>query len=122
MANKPKGFIQEVLTGFFVLAVIVLLAFFTIIISGVDLIYGRQSRLYTVSFENVGALKLQDPVLVRGMKVGNVQNMVLGEDAVLVTFRIKSQVELKEDYAITVSQTTLLGGSCLEVTTGKTEK
>lgn len=121
MANKPKGYIQEVLTGFFVLAVIVLLAFFTIIISGVDLIYGRQSRAYTVSFDNVGALKVQDPVLVRGMKVGSVQNMVLGEDAVLVTFRLQSQVELKEDYVITVSQTTLLGGSCLEVSTGRAE-
>ena len=68
---KVQGYFQEVVTGVFVAAVIALLAFFTIVISGVDLLRGSSTVLRKVRFENIGALKVQDPVFVRGMKVVN---------------------------------------------------
>jgi phospholipid/cholesterol/gamma-HCH transport system substrate-binding protein len=118
MANKPKGYIQEILTGIFVLAVVLLLGYFTIVISGNNLFQPKTENEYTVAFENVGALKIQDPVFVRGLKVGNVQKMELRQDGVLVTFRMDKSVALREDYRITVGQTSLLGGTCLEVMPG----
>jgi phospholipid/cholesterol/gamma-HCH transport system substrate-binding protein len=121
MAHKPKGYFQEVLTGMFVVAVVLLLAYFTIVISGNNLFYPKTETEYTVLFDNVGALKLQDPVFVRGLKVGSVQKMTLQETGVCVTFRMDQAVALRDDYQITVNQTSLLGGTCLEVQPGVSE-
>lgn len=115
---KAQGYFQEVVTGVFVTAVIVLLAFFTIVISGVDLLRGSSSVLRKVSFEHIGALKVQDPVYVRGMKVGSVQALALGQGAVEATLRIDANVTLRQDYAITVGATSLLGGSCVQIAEG----
>lgn len=121
MANRSKGYIQEVLTGIFVLAVILLLGYFTIVISGHNFLQTTKDIEYSVTFENVGALKIQDPVFVRGLKVGSVQKMVLRSDGVVVTFRMNPDVQLREDYTITVAQTSLLGGTCLDLQPGVSE-
>ena len=118
MANKAQSVLPEVITGVFVAGVVALLAFFTIVISGVDWLRGKHTVLRRVSFENVGALRVQDPVNVRGMKVGSVQALALGEGCVWVTFRMNADVALYEDYGVTVGQTSVLGGSCLEVEQG----
>lgn len=118
MANKPKGYIQEVLTGIFVLAVVILLGYFTIVISGGGVLGSMEEVEYTATFDNVGALKLQDPVFVRGLKVGSVQKMILRPDGVSVTFRMHPDVKLRDDYSLTVGQTSLLGGTCLNVNPG----
>lgn len=115
---KAQGHFQEVVTGIFVAAVIAVLAFFTIIISGVDLLRGTSSVLRKVRFEHIGALKVQDPVFVRGMKVGSVQTLTLGQGAVEATLRVDANVTLHEDYAITVGATSLLGGSCVQIDEG----
>lgn len=115
---KVQGYFQEVVTGVFVAAVIALLAFFTIVISGVDLLRGSSTVLRKVRFENIGALKVQDPVFVRGMKVGSVQAMELGAGAVEVTLRIDEKVVLREDCAVTVGTISLLGGSCVQIAEG----
>lgn len=114
----PKGYFQEIVTGIFVAAVVVSLAFFTIVISGVDLLRGSRSTLRRVRFESIGALKVQDPVFVRGMKVGSVQALELGQGAVEVTLRVDDKVRLREDYAITVGTVSLLGGSSVLIAEG----
>lgn len=118
MINKSQRILPEVMTGVFVLAVIALLGFFTIIISGVDWLRGTNTVLRRVAFENVGQLKVQDPVTVRGMKVGSVQELNMGDGCVWVTFRIKANVPLYSDCTVSVAQTSLLGGSCLEIVQG----
>ena len=119
MVNRSQSVLSEVLTGIFVVAVIALLAFFTIVISGVDWLHGTQTVLWRARFEKVGALRVQDPVHVRGMKVGSVQSLELGEGCVWVGFRMGADVPLYGDYALEVAQTSLLGGSCLEVVQGQ---
>ncbi|MDO5462514.1 MAG: MlaD family protein [bacterium] len=121
MSHQPKGYIQEVLTGIFVLAVVLLLGYFTIVISGTNFLNPTKEVEYQVTFENVGALKVQDPVFVRGLKVGSVQKMALRSDGVIVTFRMNPDVQLKEDYTLTVAQTSLLGGTCLDLQPGVME-
>lgn len=118
MAAKNRSLLPEVITGVFVTAIVALLAFFTIVISGMDLIRGRKSVVRTVHFSHVGALKEQDPVLVRGMKVGSVQHLRLGEDCVIVTLRLTEEAELHTDSVVTVAQTSVLGGTCLEIIPG----
>ncbi len=121
MANKSQSHLQEILTGIFVVAVVGVLIFFTIIISGMDLIHGSKSMQRQVMFTHIGTLKVQDPVYVRGLKVGNVQSLALRDGGVLVTLRMNTAVTLREDYQVTVGQTSMLGGSCLEIVEGEGE-
>ena len=121
MANT-HGYIKDILTGVFLLAIVALLIFFTIVISGVDLIRGRNTRVCYVHFTDVGALKEQDPVFVRGLKVGSVQNLELLPDTVRVKLTLDQNVTLRKDYKVTVGKTSMLGGTCLQITEGTSEE
>lgn len=115
MATKTRSILPEIITGVFVVAIVALLVFFTVVISGMDLIHGRTSILRSVKFEHVGSLKVQDPVLVRGMKVGSVQSLRLGNQCVIATIRLHEEVPLTVETSVTVSQLSVLGGSCMEI-------
>ncbi|MBR4945983.1 MAG: MCE family protein [Kiritimatiellae bacterium] len=117
MANS-HGYIKDILTGIFLLAIVGLLAFFTIVISGVDMIRGRNTCARYVRFMDVGALKEQDPVYVRGLKVGSVQSLELLPNAVQVKLILDQQVTLRKDYKVTVGKTSMLGGTCVQITEG----
>lgn len=121
MATKTQSILPEIITGVFVVAIVALLVFFTVVISGMDLIYGRTSVARLVKFEHVGSLKEQDPVLVRGMKVGSVQNLSLGNQCVIATIRLNEDVPLSSETTVSVGQTSVLGGSCLEIDPGEGE-
>ena len=59
--NGRKGdLFAEVAVGVFMLGIIALLAYFTIIISGVDVLHGRHKVVAKVEFTDVGGLKNQD--------------------------------------------------------------
>ena len=118
MSAKSQSLLPDLLTGLFVLAVVALLAFFTIVISGVDLLRGRRDVLREARFQNVGTLRAQDPVTVRGMKVGAVQSLTLAGDHVLVTFTIDQDVPLQADAHAAVAATSVLGGSALTLDQG----
>lgn len=118
MSAKSQSILPEVITGLFVAAVIALLAFFTIVISGVDLLRGRHRSVREARFAHVGALKVQDPVHVRGMKVGSVQELRLGDGCVIATLTLDADVPLRADATVSVAQTSVLGGTCLEIEQG----
>mgnify|MGYP003305436378 FL=1 len=79
MSSKRKDSFSEVIVGIFMLAVLSLLVYFTIVISGVDVIGGRSKLEASVVFTDVGGLKEQDNVMYRGTKVGKVERIILGE-------------------------------------------
>lgn len=118
MSQLKKSYMQEIMVGLFMVAVLALLGFFTIVISGVDLVRGRQRVERIVRFENVGSLRTQDSVIVRGLPVGRVQSMKLADGAVNVTISIDSKVQLREGYQINVASASVLGGSRLEIDEG----
>ena len=118
MSAKSQSRLPDLLTGLFVLAVVALLAFFTIVISGVDILRGRHDVLREARFENVGTLRAQDPVTVRGMKVGTVQSLCLAQDHVIVTFSIDAAVPLQADAHADIASTSVLGGSALALDQG----
>lgn len=117
MANS-HGYIKDILTGVFLVAIVALLIFFTVIISGVDMLRGRNTNVCFVQFPDVGALKEQDPVYVRGFKVGSVQSLKLVPGAVEVKLTLDASVALREDYSITIGKTSMLGGTCVQITEG----
>lgn len=116
--KKNSEFFSELVVGFFMVAILCILAYFTIVISGIDLIKGKTSVPITVKFDNVGGLKVRDPVVLRGMNVGSVDGMELKGNKVEVTVLISDTVDLKEGYKFQICSGSLLGGNYLSIEEG----
>lgn len=111
--KKNNDVFSEVIVGIFMVAVIALLGYFTIIISGVDVLFGRTRTAATVVFDDVGGLKERDNVVYRGMKVGSVEKITLGASNITVRILIDDDVVLRSGYRVSVAALSLLGGNYL---------
>ncbi len=117
MAAKPR-IIQELITGSFMVAVLAVLLFFTIVISNAEWLHSVKHDTLTVAFDHVGALKDEDPVMVRGYRIGSVKSMRLKADCIEVALAVPKDLTLREDYIITVGSTSVLGGSKIDIDIG----
>ena len=63
MSSNRKDSFSEAIVGVFMLAVLALLVYFTIIVSGVDVFGNRKMVSVDVAFEDVGGLKEHDHVM-----------------------------------------------------------
>ena len=104
---------SEVVVGVFMVAVLALLVYFTVVISGVDVLFGREKALARIAFTDVGGLKERDNVVYRGMKVGIVEKIELAPTNVMVTVLVDRGVVLREGCHASVSALSLLGGNYL---------
>jgi len=120
--KKNNDLFSEVIVGVFMIAVISLLAYFTIVISGVDLVLGRAMTSAVVEFPDVGGLKERDSVVYRGMKVGTVDSIALAPTSIIVRINVARDVVLRSSYRITVASNSLLGGNFLQLDEGEGEK
>lgn len=119
MSNRSKEMFNEIIVGFFVAGVFALLIFFTIVISGVDLIAGRKKDTLTVLFPAVGGLRAHDNVVVRGMPVGTVKDLQLAEQGVRVQLSVDRNVVVRENnYRVRIASSSLLGGNMLTIDEG----
>lgn len=121
MSSKKKDSFSEAIVGLFMLAVLALLVYFTIIISGVDVLQGRKKVDATVVFRDVGGLKDHDNVMYRGTKVGGVERIELGDEDIKVVIEIDRGVVLREGYRIAVCNLSMLGGNYLLLEEGDGE-
>lgn len=113
MKRKRSDVFAETMVGVFMAAVLALLAYFTIVISGVDIIAGRSKVSLTVEFADVGGLKDRDSVMYRGMKVGVIDAISLDGKTVKMTALVDDSVVLREKYRISVASFSVLGGNYL---------
>ena len=111
--KKQSDVFSEIIVGAFMIGVLALLAYFTIVISGVDILCGKQRVNAKIAFDDIGGLKERDSVIYRGMKVGIVEDIELGGGGVTLTANITRDVVMRESYRITVASTSLLGGNYL---------
>ena len=121
MSRKNSDVFSEVVVGIFMVAVIALLGYFTIIISGVDMVFGRRRAQATITFRDVGGLKERDNVVYRGMKVGSVEKITLGPSNILVQVSVDDDVVLRQSCRASVSALSLLGGNYLLLEEGTGE-
>ena len=121
MKKKRSDIFAETVVGIFMTAVLALLAYFTIVISGVDILVGRAKVPVTVEFPDVGGLKDRDSVMYRGMKVGVIDKISLGGEKVTMVARVDGNVVLREKYRISVASFSLLGGNYLLLEEGTGE-
>ena len=119
MSRKNSDVFAEVIVGIFMVAVLALLAYFTIVISGVDLLLGRAKTSATFVFRDVGGLKERDSVMYRGMKVGAVERIELGSSNITVRVKVDSSVVMRETGQASVAALSLLGGNYLLLEEGK---
>lgn len=119
MRGRRSDAFSEVATGIFVLAVLAVLVYFTVVISGVDLVFGRERRRVDIAFDQVGGLKEHDNVMYRGTKVGTVERITLSPTNLTVTVEIDKSVALREGYSVNVRSLSLLGGNYLELEEGE---
>ena len=73
---------------------------------------------YEVLFPNIGSLEVGDPVSVLGVKKGEVKNIELSGNDVLVTFNLTKDVELKSDAKFTVMNIGLMGERFINIVPG----
>ena len=117
--KRNKDLFSEVVVGVFMLVVFVVLAYFTIVVSGVDILVGRARVVASVQFPDVGGLKDRDSVMYRGMKVGTVEQIDLRGTNVVVMMRVNRDVILRETCRISVEPLSLLGGNYLLLEEGQ---
>lgn len=111
--KKNSEFFSECVVGIFMVAVLGLLAYFTIIISGIDLLRGTAKVPMRAVFRDVGGLKIRDPVILRGMTVGTVDGMALTNGRVNVSLLVRRDVKLREGCRLSIYSSSLLGGNYL---------
>ena len=119
MSRKNSDVFSEVVVGIFMVAVIALLGYFTIIISGMDMLFGRTRAKATIAFQDVGGLKERDNVVYRGMKVGAVEKITLSPSNILVQVSVNDDVILRKSCRVSVAASSLLGGNYLLLEEGK---
>jgi phospholipid/cholesterol/gamma-HCH transport system substrate-binding protein len=117
--RNNKEVFSEIIVGVFMTAVLGLLVYFTIIISGIEVFGGKSKVPVAVRFSDVGGLKVRDSVMLRGMTVGSVSEMKLQNGGVRVMLLVQRDVVFREGYSISVCAGSLLGGNYLLIVEGK---
>ena len=111
--RRSSNVFAHAVVGFFMVALVALLAYFTIVVSGVDLLSGRSRRPVNMVFEQVAGLKERDSVMFRGTKVGVVERISVTPSNLVVVAVVDDRVVLREGCRASVCSLSMLGGSYL---------
>lgn len=114
--DRAKQAKLELIVGLFMFLILAALAYFTIILS-FDNIFTKSYRIQ-VLFEDVTGLIRGDKVYVQGVDVGRVGDMTIQRDGVVVGITLKYQLDLREDYEISVQSSSVLGGKYIAIKQG----
>ncbi len=102
-----------------IVVTIALFIFVLGIIWGKDIDIFSRRLLLVVHFDNVYGLERSDPVLVRGIKQGEVQRISLKPEYVEVHLWVKQNVELFTDLTVTIENRELIGGKQIAIDPGQ---
>ena len=119
--RKKNDTFAQMIVGLFMVTILLLLGYFTIVISGVDIVMGRERARLRVAFEQIGGLKEHDGVMYRGAKVGTVERIEVTPTNLIVTASVDGSIVLREGCSATVCSLSMLGGNCLQIEEGRGE-
>jgi len=106
---------NEVLVGAVVLGAIALAVAGTVWLSQAR--FGRNDQVQAARFRIIGGLKTGDPVVLRGVGIGRVEQIALGAaNWVDVTLRLRGTIELPAQPVAIISSTTLFGDWGVQIT------
>ncbi len=101
-----------------------IVVFTAIILLTLGIIWGKKLPVFTryttynAVFNNVQGLEKNDPVMVHGIKKGEVTDIKLLKDRVLIEFRLKKEIQLFDDARVYLEIEELMGGKQLTVYPG----
>jgi hypothetical protein len=105
--------------GYCILAIIALLIF-SLLGYGFFLIK-QPAIIQIISFEQTGNLKIDDPVYLKGIKVGKVNSIVLGKNnRTLVSFASRNPINLHHGYHIEIKDVGIMGDRMVYIDFGDT--
>ncbi len=111
---------SEVLVGITVTVAIIVLTLSVIWGKGISFV-SHKNRL-VVRFDNVAGLEKGDPVVIRGIKQGEVENRILKPTCAEVRLWLRDNVPLYSDLEITIESPELMGGRQIKICPGKSNK
>jgi phospholipid/cholesterol/gamma-HCH transport system substrate-binding protein len=114
--------IRDLVVGLFVLAGLAAIAYLSLQVGGLS--YKGPGGLELVaSFDAVGGLSERAPVRIAGVKVGQVESIVLGDDLrARVTLDLDPRLELSTDTVASIRTEGLLGDQFIELAPGGEEE
>jgi len=105
--NPSPG--RDLVVGGFVLAGLLALAWLSFTVGGVDFESGDQ-LVVRAKFDELGGLKTRAPVVISGVRVGQVSDIVLDDDyRARVTMRLDGRLQLPTDTTASIVTAGLLG-------------
>jgi phospholipid/cholesterol/gamma-HCH transport system substrate-binding protein len=115
MRSSPT---RDFLVGIFVLLGLGALAWLSLTVGGLSLRRGEGLVLYA-NFTQIGGLKPRAPVVIAGVKVGDVQSIALDKDfAARVRIVVDAGLELSVDTSASIVTSGLLGDRYVELQPG----
>lgn len=116
--SRRNDVTAEIVVGAFMFVILVILLTVTLVISQNR--FFERAYFLQVNFPNIGGLKTGEPVFMRGVRVGNVNeiNVPTRGRGVDVTLRLTREVELHEDYRFIIEPASMLGGMRLVIEEG----
>ena len=102
--------------GLFSLTAICLLFF--IVIWGKGFNYAKDKYKINIVFESAGGLIIGEPVAIRGVVIGRVNKIELGDDNVVVEVSINNSVKLYSDAKAHIENQEIMGGKKIELNAG----
>ncbi|MCX8123515.1 MAG: MlaD family protein [Spirochaetes bacterium] len=108
---------QEIAVGIVVILAMIVLGYFTIIMSG-EIIDTHKYYPMTVVFKDVEGLSKDDKVRINGVLSGYVDSVDLIDNHVVVKLRLYNHFTLYENYEIIVRNETALAGKYVSINPG----
>jgi phospholipid/cholesterol/gamma-HCH transport system substrate-binding protein len=118
-SNKRRSDVTtEIVVGAFMFVILVVLLTLTLVISQNR--FFERAYFLDVHFENIGGLRNGEPVFMRGVQIGNVNevNVPRSGRGVNLRLRLTRPVELHTDYRFIIEPSSMLGGMRLLVDEG----
>jgi len=119
MRRSPS---RDLLVGVFVLMGLAALAYLSLNVGGFSLVPGGGMTLYA-AFDEIGGLKPRAPVVISGVKVGQVDSISLNDDyRARVSMNIDGKVELPIDSSASIVTSGVLGDRYVSIQLGGEEQ
>jgi phospholipid/cholesterol/gamma-HCH transport system substrate-binding protein len=114
--------IRDLIVGLFVLAGLAAIAYLSIWIGGFEWYTAGKLKL-SAGFNETGGLDVRAPVVIAGVKVGEVSAITLGKDfRARVTLDLDSSLQLPADTSASILTSGILGDRYIELNPGGDEK
>ncbi len=112
-----RGLSTELKVGFFAVIVIVILAFMTFRVGGLDWMK-KEGNIFYIYFRNIAGLDEKTKVKIAGVDAGVIEKIELKEGQAKLTIRVNRDIPVFNDASASIKATGLLGDKYLEIKTG----